>query len=117
MLMIIIILIIIIIIFIINLFIIIILLLLHTSIFSIHCPICLEEELLWRTVNKQQYSTNTRRRDTIDNLNDTIDLKQTITGILIPLVFDILIVRHLVVEKARYFALHVIFNSDNIHSV
>lgn len=45
-----------------------------------------------------------------------IDLKQTIiegliTGILIPLVFDFLIVKHLVVEKARYFALHVVFNS------
>ena len=46
----------------------------------------------------------------------SLDLKQTIiegliTGILIPFLFDFLIIKHVVVEKARYFSLHVIFNS------
>ena len=47
---------------------------------------------------------------------EQLDLQQTIFeglcyGLLIPLIFDNIIVRHVVVEKARYFALHVIFNS------
>ena len=47
---------------------------------------------------------------------EQLDLQRTIFeglcyGLLIPLIFDNIIVRHVVVEKARYFALHVIFNS------